>query len=119
MGWGRRTLACALAALVLLPSIGRAEDPIYVHWVGALPALTPGFDPDSDNDCEAGKESCVHGAVREMYRRWEPLDDSCDHDAVFALAYLRTTEEYHRFWHEDRFSDSAWMNHYDVTFARY
>jgi hypothetical protein len=29
-----------------------------------------------------------------MYHRWEPLDQSCDHRAVFALTYLRTTEEF-------------------------
>jgi hypothetical protein len=54
-----------------------------------------------------------------MTRRWRPLDRSCDHRAVFALTYLRTTEEFLRTVEEDPgfFRDPAWVNHEDAVFA--
>jgi hypothetical protein len=55
-----------------------------------------------------------------MQRRFDPLADSCDHDSIFALAYLRTTEEYRRTIEDPTFfEDTAFVNHEDVVFARY
>ena len=31
----------------------------------------------------------------------------------------RTTEEYHRFWHEGHFAEPNWLNHYDAVFGEY
>lgn len=42
--------------------------------------------------CRAGAIRCVDGVIREMDRREGSLARACDHDAVFALTYLRTTE---------------------------
>jgi hypothetical protein len=55
-----------------------------------------------------------------MYRRWRPLDASCDHRAVFALTYLRTTEEFARTINQepDTFSDIPWITHEDAVFAQ-
>ena len=58
--------------------------------------LTTEFDPSSENDDTAGRTSCVDAVIREMRRRFDPLAQSCDHDSIFALASLRTTEEYRR-----------------------
>ncbi len=69
--------------------------------------------------CPRGRLSCVHQVIREMTRRWNPLDASCDHRAVFALTYLRTTEEFLRTITSDPgfFADPAWVNHLDAVFA--
>ena len=84
-----------LAGLMLLfASAARAEDPPYVGWTALLPGLTTEFDPSSENDCRAGRTRCVDAVIREMGRRFDPLAESCDHDSIFALAYLRTTEEF-------------------------
>ncbi len=40
--------------------------------------------------CELGKPRCINLVIREMQRRYKPLARQCDHDAVFALNYLRT-----------------------------
>jgi hypothetical protein len=43
----------------------------------------------------------------------------CDHNAVFSLAYARTTEKVAA-WERANpafFADNPWLNHYDVTFA--
>lgn len=55
-----------------------------------------------------------------MYRRWRPLNNRCDHKAVFAMTYLRTTEEFVRTVKADPgfFSDNPWVNWEDRTFAQ-
>jgi Family of unknown function (DUF5995) len=110
-----------LIGLLLLFTAGtaRAEDPPYVGWSALLPGLTSGFDASSENDCKAGRTRCVDAVIREMRRRFDPLAESCDHDSIFALAYLRTTEEYRRTIEDPTFfEDTAFVNHEDVVFAR-
>jgi hypothetical protein len=107
------------AAVLLVPSAARADDPVFVEWSSYLPSLQLSYDPDSANDCTAGREQCVHSVIREMTKRFDDLAATCDHDALFSLTYLRTTEEYHRFWHEGHFSEPGWLNHYDAVFASY
>ena len=108
-----------LISLVLLSAgTARAEDPPYVGWSALLPGLTTEFDPSSENDCTAGRTKCVDAAIHEMRRRFDPLAESCDHDSIFALAYLRTTEEYRRTIEDPTFfEDTAFVNHEDVVFA--
>ena len=69
--------------------------------------------------CPGGEASCPGAVIDEMYERWEPLDASCDHDAVFGLTYLRTTEEFQRTIQNDPafFEDKPWVNHEDAVFA--
>ena len=105
--------------LLLGPGAGRAEDPQFVGWTELLPGLTTEFTPSSENDCTAGRTRCVDAVIREMRRRFDPLASSCDHDSIFALAYLRTTEEYRRTIEDPTFfEDTAFVNHEDVVFAR-
>ena len=98
-----------LIGLLLLFTAGaaRAEDPAYVGWSALLPGLTTEFDPSSENDCTAGRTRCVDAVIREMRRRFDPLARSCDHDSIFALAYLRTTEEYRRTIEDPTFDATA------------
>jgi hypothetical protein len=49
-------------------------------------------DPVGSTACQQGKITCVDAVIREMKARFTPLARSCDHDAIFSLAYLRTTE---------------------------
>ena len=108
-----------ISLLLFTPGAARAEDPAYVGWSALLPGLTTEFDPSSENDCTAGRTRCVDAVIREMHRRFDPLAQSCDHDSIFALAYLRTTEEYRRTIEDpDFFDDTAFVNHEDVVFAR-
>ena len=112
----------ALVALVLLLTAGaaRAEDPLFLGWTTLAPALTTEYDPSSENDCAAGRTRCVDAVIREIERRFRPLAGSCDHDAIFSLTYLRTTEEYRRAIEDPAFfEDTRFVNHEDVVFARY
>jgi hypothetical protein len=102
------------------PATALAEDPPFVGWSALLPGLATTYEPSAENDCTAGRTRCVDAVVREMKRRFRPLARSCDHDAMFALAYLRTTEEYRRTIEDpDFFEDTAFVNHEDAVFARY
>jgi hypothetical protein len=109
-------------ALLTMAQAGsaRADPPVFIDWASLLPGLTDDYVPSSANDCAAGRPSCIHAVIQEMRRRFEPLGRACSHDAVFALAYLRTTQTYQ--WAAEQsgfFADAAWLNHYDAVFAKY
>jgi len=109
-----------VAAPVLVAPPAAAEGPIFVAWSDYLPSLTAGHDPSDANDCKAGRAKCVDSVIREMTRRFDRQAAVCDHDAVFALTYLRTTEEYRRTIEDPTFfEDTAFVNHEDAVFARY
>jgi hypothetical protein len=122
-----RVLAAAvlLAAVATVAGVSTTQhragaDPVYVEWPALLPGLTDGFDPGSSNDCVAGKVQCIDAVVREMQRRYEPLKDSCSHQALFALTYLRVTQTYA--WSARQpgyYADPAWTNHAVAVFAKY
>lgn len=121
----RRPVSIALAATLVVLVVASpappaaADDPPFVGWSAALPPLASHYDPSSSNACVAGRVSCVTKTVRTMRTRFEPLAKSCDHDAVFALAYLRTTETYLEATRTDGFFvDPAFVNHEDVAFAQ-
>ena len=104
----------------VLPSMARAEDPPFVGWSSLLAGTSTGFEPTSEDDCVAGREACIDKVIREMDRRFRPLAERCDHDAIFALGYLRTTEEYRRSIQDPHFfQDTAFVNHEDAVFAAY
>jgi len=111
-----------LGSLVIIggTTVAQAEDPTFVEWTSVLPSLTTEYDPTSADECVAGKINCVDKAIREMRRRFEPLAKACDHNAVFGLAYLRTTQTYR--WASETpgfFEDARFVNHEDIVFASY
>jgi hypothetical protein len=117
-------LALVLLALVLLtlvrPPAAAADDPPFVGWSALLPGLSLPYDVTSPDDCIAGRVKCVDKIIDQMTKRFQPLASSCDHDAIFALTYLRVTEEYRRTVESPTFfDDTAFVNHEDVVFARY
>src|SRR5664279_3734160 len=95
----RRRMIVLLVALAVTwasiqaPSVW-ANDPPFVGWTAVLPPLTHQYDPNSLDDCVAGRVECVESTIQLMQNRMDPLAAACDHRAVFALAYLRTTQSY-------------------------
>jgi hypothetical protein len=117
-------MAVVVGALVVTTALSAspasAEDPLFIGWTDLLPSFTTGYEPSSANDCKAGRIQCVDAVIREMTKRFEPLASTCDHNAIFALTYLRTTEEYKRSaTAEGFFTDPRFINHQDAVFARY
>ena len=117
----RVSLVILVLAAVLLPSgPARAEEPPYVGWTQLLPGLTTQYEPSSENDCAAGRPRCIDAVIREMTRRFDRLAPTCDHDAIFSLAYLRTTEEFRRALDDTTFfEDPGFVVHEGAVFADY
>src|SRR3954453_14193785 len=125
-----RTLFSALIAafaLAITPSVASADllgtginDPV-TDWVTVMPGLTPGYDPADSNICKSGKEACQQTLYNEMARRFQPLSDSCSHNAMFSLLYLRVTRHvWDAIWHDgDYFADKGFMTHYGAVFGNY
>lgn len=89
---------------------------------------TPDDPADGDGsstglDCYLQPGACVDQVDAEMTRRFDPLASSCDHDAVFALLYLRTTEEVRRAVAGETpsvtFAEPGYIAVEDQVFARY
>jgi hypothetical protein len=129
--WGRVIRRClgglaATAALLVVPACAQAQN-LGTFGLGGLPTqilppnpgnsaqmISPGFD-----DCPSGDQSCPAKVILEMYERWRPLNASCDHRAVFALTYLRTTEAFASAADGEPgfFQDRPWVTHEDAVFA--
>lgn len=114
--------ALALVPVLALAAPVRGEDPVGPGPVDpvieALPAYPTGHTPYAGDVCADGANACIDRTIREMRRRLDVLAESCDHDAVFALAYLRVTEDVRRALRSDFFTDPVWLNQVDAVFAR-
>lgn len=120
----RRPRSCLLAALLATLGLcwpaapARADDPPFVGWTAALPAIAWQYDASSVDDCVAGRIACVQKTIKEMQKRFNPLAVDCAHAAVFGLAYLRTTQTYLETAQTSGFyNDPAFVNHEDAAFA--
>ena len=68
---------------------------ISVLVTASAPRGTSASNDVSDRRaCELGQPKCVDRVIKEMEQRFRKLARRCDHDAVFALLYLRTTEKF-------------------------
>src|SRR5262245_31664482 len=118
-----RVVAVGVSALVAVSAsagVAWADDPPFIPWSQLLPSFATQYEPSAANDCTAGRIECVDAVVAEMDRRFQPLASSCDHDALFSLTYLRTTEEYRRSVADGSFfQDTPFVNHQDAVFGRY
>jgi Family of unknown function (DUF5995) len=111
-------LLTAALALPALAGPARAEVH-YVPWSTFLPGWTDAYIPTSANDCVAGRRTCVKQTLKELDRILQVTGTSCNHHAVFALAYTRITQTY--VWSREQgfYEDVPFANHQDAVFARY
>ena len=116
-----------LAATALTATVGavtaapaQAYEIPYIPWSSHLPGWTDAHVPGSGNDCAAGRSNCLKATLKELSRIADRTARSCDHDAVFARAYLRMTQLY-GFTRQipGYYDDVPWYNHVDAVFARY
>ena len=110
----RLSLVTLVLSAVLLPSACARAGPSACRVDPA--AARP------DHAVRALQRERLHRRAHALHRRVDPRDDpplrpladSCDHDGIFALAYLRTTEEYRRTIEDPTFfEDTAFVNHED------
>jgi hypothetical protein len=122
---GSALLVAALALACAAPGAA-AQAPAYVPWTDVLPASTSssteyqsGLNGACPDDGSVDTYACVQATIDEMAARYDALHSSCDHRGLFALAYLRTTEEYQRAAATAGFfDDPELVNHEDTIFAR-
>ena len=81
--------------MLVFPAGAAGEETPFVGWMNVLPGLVT-EDPSRTTECASGQPQCVDKTIRTMTRHFDALASSCDHEAVFALAYLRVTEEVKR-----------------------
>lgn len=75
--------------------------------------------PTSKQACIVGKPKCVEFVIKEMADRYKPLAKQCDHDALFALIYLRTTQKFLNTLDEIKYNNPAAVIREDALFAQY
>ena len=92
----RALLAAVVVALLALPAGASADEPPFIDWSSWLPPSAGTYQPSAEDDCRSGRPSCVDKVIRSMTQRFDRLAETCDHNAMFSLTYLRTTEEYQR-----------------------
>jgi Family of unknown function (DUF5995) len=123
-----RTWVASVTALVTAPllvagvgvSSARADDLPYVAWTAYLPSWTDQYDPSSDNDCVAGRPSCLKATLKKFGSILKANAQSCTHESVFAMTYTRITQTYG--YVRDipgYFQDVPYINHMDAVFAKY
>ncbi len=99
-----KRFAQGLAALLLL-------------WAIAAPVSSS--DPEDKRACKQGDPKCVHFVIQEMERRFRHIARACDHDAIFSLLYLRTTEKFKETLNSIGYGDPASIIRQDAVFAGY
>jgi hypothetical protein len=92
----------------------------YVPWSSYLPGWTDQYVPTSDNDCAAGRSSCLQATLKEQSRIADQTAATCSHNAIFARAYVRMTQLYgYTRAIPGYYQDVPYFNHVDAVFARY
>ena len=117
-----RPLAVAAATLALATACGSHAAhvvPAQTPWTPIAATLSGPLQPASANPCSRGTPGCVAAVVAEMERRYGRLAATCDHQAAFALMYLRVTQSVARGEKQrGTFADRAYLAHLDAVFAR-
>jgi hypothetical protein len=130
-GRALRAAALALTALLVVPlraAPTRADDtdpleqllsPRIIDPVMALLAALPTpYRPYTGAICTDGDPQCIVDVIAVKQGRLAPLAATCDHDAIFALAYLRVTESVKQAADSGYFSDRTWLTQVDALFAQ-
>lgn len=113
-------LAVVLAVSMLPGAVARADSPLFLGWTALLPPLLDQYTTEEATECAAGAPGCVDATIAHMSNRFSPLATSCDHRAIFSLAYLRTTQTYKTAAAQAGFfADTPYVNTEDAVFAAY
>ena len=113
-------LACSAAltgTLVMAPAQAAPAPNPLDPVIGVLPPTPVPHTPYDGPICADGDPQCIEDVITEMEDRLAPLAASCDHDAIFSLAYLRVTENVKAAADSGYFADRKWLTQLDAVFA--
>ena len=108
------------AALPVGTPTASASTQTNVAWSSYLAGWTDEYIPTSENDCVAGRATCLKATLKELARIADSTAKSCSHDAVFSRSYVRMTQTYG--WSRaipGYYEDVPFANHQDAVFAKY
>lgn len=83
----------------------------------AISSAVASGDVSDKRACQEGRPHCAHFVIQEMERRFRHLAKDCDHDAIFSVLYLRTTEKFQETLGAIGYSDPASIIRQDGLFA--
>ena len=109
-------LACAAAIGSSAPA--EAEEAPFIDWNPLLPGLATPYRPSREQDCVDGSNQCIEETLTEMYRRFDRLYATCDHNAAFGITYIRVTEGVRQSVLSGLYDEPKFLNHEDKVFAR-
>src|SRR5579872_2256168 len=119
------TRTCLIGAVVAVGLSGGCGTTTPVHaptttltWAAVSANLSPTLNPASSNPCQRGDLSCLDILKNEMVRRTRLLVGACDHDAMFAVLYEKTTAAIRAAARAGRFRNPALMSLFTTFFAR-
>jgi hypothetical protein len=111
-------LSAAPAPAQLLAPASPTDRSPYLDWPALLPPLPSAARQPTERDCIEGAATCIDRTIAEMTYRLNAGVPACDHRAVFALAYLRVTEDVRDALGAGAFADPRWLSNEDRVFAR-
>ena len=119
-----KRLVPVLVLLLAAPAAGDHNN-ANLPWPQALPPQYVGaaVQPKPVKNCRRARTRCIDGLMTRLRRQWRKLDATCDHRALWPLAYLRITQGLRN----HRFQDRRWMiyvithfsNKYFVAYRAY
>jgi hypothetical protein len=106
-----------IKAIPMLKLLARGFAALSLLWAINL-TVASGAISDK-RACQEGRPHCAHFVIQEMERRFRHLAKDCDHDAIFSLLYLRTTEKFRDTLSSIGYGDPASIVRQDALFADY
>ena len=86
--------------------------------IGLLAALPTPYRAYTGSTCASGDPQCIVDVIAEMEDRLADEAATCDHDAIFGLAYLRVTQNVKDAADKGYFADRTWLTRIDAVFAK-
>ena len=106
-----------IKATPMLKYLARGFAALSLLW--AINLTVASEDVADKRACQEGRPHCAHFVIQEMERRFRRLAKDCDHDAIFSLLYLRTTEKFRDTLGSIGYGDPASIVRQDALFADY
>lgn len=107
----------ALAADGVDPTDDGTLAGLFDPVVEVLPPIPVPHTPYVGPTCTDGSPDCIDATIERMEKRLAGLAESCHHESVFSLAYLRVTEDVRAASDEGYYDDPVWLAQVDAVFA--
>ena len=106
-----------IKATPMMKRLARGFAALWLLW--AINLTVASEEVADKRACQEGQPHCAHFVIQEMERRFRHLAKDCDHDAIFSLLYLRTTEKFRDTLSSIGYGDPASIVRQDALFADY